>query len=171
MVSGRGRGLFTRYLMAKFSDDFRANAIIMLIGAGFEKDKTKAVNEVYKYYSGKVAKRTLFRWGNGENNPAPAELVTEKKEALADLFENAARIYLAHGIEPDVVSEVSGQASMTAAAIAVDKMQLLRGLPTEIIGLLPEVLAALKVLGQDPADVFNRIIQRAAAQQTADQHG
>lgn len=36
------------------------------------------------------------------------------------------------------------------------------GEATEIVGMLPDVLAALKVLGQEPSDVFNRIIQRAA---------
>jgi hypothetical protein len=148
--------------MAKYTDEFRATAIAMLVGAGFEKNKTKAVDEVAQYYRGKVAKRTLFRWGNGENSPAPAKLVTVKKEDLADVFERVAYTYLKHAESEDVVDEVSGNAAVTTAATAVDKMRLLRGLPTEILGLLPDVLEALRVLGQEPSDVFNRIIQRAA---------
>lgn len=151
--------------MAKYSDEFRASAIAMLEGAGFASSKSKAVEQVERYYKGKVSKRTLFRWGNGENNPAPAKLVTEKKEDLADVFERVAYKYLKHAEHEDVIDEVSGNAAVVTAATAVDKMRLLRGLPTEIISIIPLVVDALKGAGYDPVQVFNDIIAEAAARQ------
>lgn len=109
-----------------------------------------------------VPERTLRRWFTGESNPPPDKTVRTEKKELADLFEDAARIYLSHGVEPEVVAEVSGQSSLTSAAIAVDKMQLLRGLPTEIIALLPAVMKALTEAGYNPAQVFNDLIREAA---------
>lgn len=148
--------------MAKFTDEFRAGAIAMLVGAGFATNKTRACDEVARYYKGAVNARTLMRWGGGENRPAPDKLVVEKKEELADVFERVAYKYLQHAEHQDVIDDVAGNAAVITAATAVDKMRLLRGLPTEIVVMLPDVLAALKVLGQEPSDVFNRIIQRAA---------
>ncbi len=151
--------------MAKYTDEFRASAIAMLAGAGFADNKTKAVEQVATYYKGKVSTRTLFRWGNGENSPAPAKLVTEKKEELADVFERVAYKYLKHAEHEDVIDDVSGNAAVITAATAVDKMRLLRGLPTEIISILPQVVDALKGAGYDPVQVFNDIIAEAAARQ------
>lgn len=151
--------------MAKYTDEFRATAIAMLIGAGFDKNKTRACEEVATYYKGKVSTRTLFRWGNGENNPAPAKLVTEKKEDLADVFERVAYKYLKHAESDDVVDDVSGNAAVITAATAVDKMRLLRGLPTEIISIIPQVVNALESAGYDPVEVFNDLISAAAARQ------
>lgn len=146
----------------QYSDKFRAGIVAMLQSEGYPQTKG-ALARVSAYCH--VPSMTISRWFKAEQNPPPNELVTEKKEELADLFENVARVYVRHAVTPDVVEQVAGQAAVTAAAIAVDKMQLLRGLPTEIIGMLPEVLAALNALGQDPKDVFNRIIQRAATQE------
>lgn len=147
-----------------YDDKFRASAVVMLEAAGYP-NKTGALTEVAAHLG--ISHQLLSNWARATHNPVPQDVLQEEKTALADLFEGAARIYLKHGTDPVVVAEVSGQASMTAAAIAVDKMQLLRGLPTEIVGMLPELMAALAVLGQDPKDVFNRIIQRAAQEANA----
>lgn len=145
-----------------YDDKFRASAVVMLEAAGYP-DQKGALTRVADTLG--VPARTLSRWFNGEQNPPPDQLVTDKKEELADVFERAAYTYLHHALKDDVVSEVSGNAAMIAAATATDKMRLLRGLPTEIVQLLPDVLNALRVLGMSPADVFNGIIQRAAAHQ------
>lgn len=145
-----------------YDDKFRASAVVMLDAAGYP-NKKGALQEVADHLG--ISRQVLTNWAQATHNAPPQDVLQEKKTELADLFENAARIYLAHATTPDVVADVSGNASMTAAAIAVDKMQLLRGLPTEIVGMIPDVIAALRVLGQEPADVFNSIIQRAAAQE------
>jgi hypothetical protein len=48
------------------------------------------------------------------------------------LFESAARKYLAHASKDDVVDQTRGRDAVFSAAIATDKMQLLRNLPTSI---------------------------------------
>lgn len=85
--------------------------------------------------------------------------------ALDTIFEDIARRYLNHAAQDEVVKGTKGKDAVIAAATAVDKMRLLRGLPTEIVQLLPDVVMAIEKLGQNPVDVFNRIIE-AATQQT-----
>lgn len=147
--------------MAKFSDEFRAVAISMLMSQGFAKTPMLAVEATAAYYRGKVSKRTLYRWGNGENNPAPAKLVTEKKEELADVFERVAYKYLAHAESQDVIDDVAGNSAVVTAATAVDKMRLLRGLPTEIVQIIPDLVSAIQRSGDDPEQVFRRLLERA----------
>lgn len=150
----------------RYDDKFRASAVVMLEAAGYP-NVEGALTRVAKEQQ--IPRETLRRWARGLNNPPPPELVTEKKEELADVFERVAYKYLKHAEQQDVIEDVSGNSAVITAATAVDKMRLLRGLPTEIVGLLPEVLEALAVLGQNPVDLFNRIIQRAAAQRA--EHG
>lgn len=150
--------------MAKYSDEYRAVAISALMAAGFAENKTKAVKDVARYYRGAIPERTLFRWGSGENSPAPAKLVIEKKEELADVFERVAYKYLAHAEHEDVIDDVSGNAAVITAATAVDKMRLLRGLPTEIVEVLPGLVSAMQQAGLSPADVFNNMLARLNAQ-------
>lgn len=138
---------------------FRASAVAILCGAGYPDDPYQLEKVATRLG---VLSRTLRRWYKGENAPPPAELVTQEKRALADIFEDVARTYLNHALDADVVGDTAGNVAVTAAAISVDKMQLLRGLPTEIIGLVPQVMKALEDAGYDPVQVFNDLIAEAA---------
>lgn len=119
-------------------------------------------------------KSSLWRWLQA-TPPAAVQPVAEsvqpiKKaaaEALDAFFERTAHAYLQHANLPEVIAETKGPQAVTAAAIAVDKMRLLRDLPTEIVTLLPGVLRALDQLQIRPADVFQSIIEEAAAQHGA----
>lgn len=146
----------------KYTDEFKAGCVAMLIGSGYP-DNPYKLKEVARYND--VEHRTLRRWWKQESGAPPAELVTQQKTALADVFEAVAYKYLEQALDEDVISESSGKDAVVTAATAVDKMRLLRGLPTEIVQLLPDVVAAIESLGMTPADVFNGIIQRAAQQQ------
>lgn len=146
----------------QYSDKFRAGIVAMLQSEGYPEQKG-ALARVSAYCQ--VPAMTISRWFKQTNNPPPNELVTEKKEELADLFEKAARVYITHAVKDDVVDQVAGQAAMTAAGIAVDKMQLLRGLPTAIISIIPQVVKALEDAGYDPVKVFNDLIAEAATKQ------
>jgi len=153
-------------VMAKrksYDDKFRASAVVMLQAQGYP-EKKGALTSVANHLS--VPAMTISRWFNAAQNPPPNILVNEKKEELADLFEDAARTYLKHAVNEDVVDNVPGQAALTAAAIAVDKMQLLRNLPTAIISIVPQVVKALEAAGYDPVQVFNDLIAQAAAEQS-----
>lgn len=144
-----------------YDDKFRASAVVMLQAAGYP-DKKGALTYVAEHL--KVPAMTISRWFNSRQNAPPNELVTEKKAELADLFEDAARAYLQHAVNPLVIEEVPGQAAMTAAAIATDKMQLLRGLPTSIVAVLPDLVKAMEAAGLNPSDVFNNMLARLHAQ-------
>lgn len=147
----------------QYDDQFRSSAVVMLKGAGYP-DTLGALANVAKHL--KVPARTLSRWFNGEQNPPPDRMVMDKKEDLADLFEQAARLYVGHAMTKDVVEETRGKDALIAAATAVDKMRLLRDLPTEIVAVLPVIVQAVELMkahGHEPSQVFERIIQRYAA--------
>ena len=81
---------------------------------------------------------------------------------LDEMFEEVATRYLEHALEDDVIDEVRGQSAVTAAAIATDKMRLLRGLPTEIIAMMPGLVNAIQERGLNPTAVFQAIYDRLA---------
>lgn len=142
----------------RYDDVFRASAVVMLEAAGYPEQKgalTRVAAEL------KMHERTLSRWFHREQNPAPDNLVSNKKAELADIFEDVARKYLGHASRVDVIEDVAGNTAVIAAATAVDKMRLLRGLPTEIIGLMPALIEALQAADMDPVTTFERMIQRA----------
>lgn len=89
------------------------------------------------------------------------ELQAQAEQALDDMFEAVARKYLAHAAQDDIVADTKGKDAVITAATAVDKMRLLRDLPTEIVGLMPAVVAALEAAGMDPVTTFERLVQRA----------
>lgn len=131
---------------------------------------------------------TIHRWWNeasgekkneNENRkpavstrPITPELMQEAEIALDDLFETVARRYLRHALDDKALEKLGGKDAVTAAAIAVDKMRLIRGLPTAIVEIMPVVVKlheALESAGLNPADVFERMIQRVQAERiTAD---
>ena len=141
-----------------YDDKFRASAVVMLEAAGYPTEKGALARTAA--HCG-VPSPTLHRWFHGKNNPPPSELVTEKKGELADLFENAAYKYISHSVKVEVIEETKGKDAIMAAAVAVDKMRLLRGLPTEIVVLVPGFIEAIKKLGQDPEVVMRKAIERA----------
>lgn len=142
----------------RYTDEERASLVAMLTSEGYP-DKKGALQKVATY--AQVPHPTLHRWFTEKNNPPPSELVQEKKKDLADLFEDAARKYLERAVSEDAVDGTFGKDAVIAAATATDKMRLLRGLPTEIVALIPGVVQAIQDMGQSPAAFFNRIIQRA----------
>lgn len=146
--------------MAKYSDDYRAQVITMLDAAGYSENKTKAVIEVFHYLNGRVPKRTLYRWGNRENRPAPAKLVTEKKGDLADALESLIWQLVEHATDQDTIDAMSGREASTSIGIYVDKVRLLRGLPTEIVAIMPDFVEALQTAGKDPKEFMSRVIDR-----------
>lgn len=141
-----------------YTAKFKADCIAFLIGAGYP-DNPYKLEETAKYVG--VPSRTLRRWFNGENGTPPADVVTQQKTDLAALFERVSERYLEHALDDDVIEEMSGKDAVIAAATATDKMRLLRGLPTEIIEVVPQLVAALKEAGLDPVATFNQMLQKA----------
>lgn len=87
----------------------------------------------------KVAQATLRKWRdaasgatNGEGVAVSEEKRDLKKADLSDLLETLAR-NIVGSITDDDLSDAPLKDRMTAAGIAVDKMQLLRSKPTAIV--------------------------------------
>lgn len=142
----------------RYTDEERAGLVVMLQGEGYP-ETLGALSKVATY-SG-VPKRTLRRWFKGTNGQPPDKVVRLKKEDLADKFENIAYVMLDHAGGTDVIEEMKGKDAVMSAAIATDKMRLLRGLPTEIVSIIPDFIQAIENMGQSPRDVMDRIIQRS----------
>lgn len=110
----------------RYDDKFRAGAIALLEAAGWpntEGAMTRTANHL------KIPVRTLSRWANQENNPAPDELVIEKKADLADLL--TAEIEAALNAMGTARADASYRDLGTVIGILTDKLQLITGGPTE----------------------------------------
>ena len=144
----------------RYTDEERASLVVMLESEGYP-GKLGALTKVSEY--SKVPKRTLRRWFKGENGKPPDKVVRLKKEDLADKFEGIAYAMLDHAGGNDIIEEMQGKDAVMSAAIATDKMRLLRGLPTEIVEIIPtiqDIYKALQEKGLEPGAVFGRMKQR-----------
>ena len=111
-----------------YDDKFRASAVTMLEAAGYP-DRKGALAEVAK--ACKVQERTLSRWFNGEQNPPPDQMVSEKRADLKEMLR--AEIDAALLAMPGARADASYRDMGTVAAILIDKLQLLENKPTERI--------------------------------------
>lgn len=159
--------------MAIYDDKYKATTIALIRATGYPHNEYGLV-EVHDDLKKKSPKgtrvpsvRTLQRWFHKQEGSPPDNVVVEQKKALAELFEEAAYKYVNHAMHEDVVSDTTGPQAMIAAGTAVDKMRLLRGLPTEIVQIIPEVVSALQAAGEDPQQVFQRLIEAANARVNA----
>ena len=101
---------------------------------------------------GKVTARSVRNWAQGAERKFPEKSDPEEiaRQTLDNLFEEVAYAYLNHAKKAQVIADSKGKEAVTAAAIATDKMRLLRGLPTAIIDVLPGFLEAAEKGGVDP---------------------
>lgn len=96
---------------------------------------------------------------NDEIDITPDEALEQAALELDDAFEQIAHRYLTHAAKPKVIQDTRGKDAVMAAAIAVDKMRLIRGLPTAVVQVLPVIIDKITALGLSPADYFNAMIQ------------
>lgn len=112
--------------MARYSDEFRAQAIMLLEMNGYPETKG-ALLKTAKYLG--IPQRTLSRWARRQSNPPPDILVHKKnfdlQQAIKD--ELQAIVYELPLARPDADYRELG----TIFAILVDKLQLLEGKATE----------------------------------------
>ena len=74
---------------------------------------------------------TLRKWANGKHiNNAVLQKEQQKKQSLAELFEEVARAYIARALDLGAIDDTRGKDAVIAAATALDKLQLLIGAPT-----------------------------------------
>lgn len=126
--------------MARYTDEFRAQAIVMLQAAGWPEKKGVLVQVAHRLG---IQYRTLARWARRERNPAPDKLVYEKafdlKRALQD--EIQAILEEMPNARPDADFRELG----TVLGIAIDKLQLLEGKATERIEMMTDDERAARI--------------------------
>jgi hypothetical protein len=149
--------------MGKFSDSYRASAVVMLQSEGYPDDPFAVgrVHEYLKQSSPCPTKTSLKNWFVGASNPPPSKILDDKKRDMADEFKELIWLLVDHAKTPDTISDMSGQQAITSVGILVDKMRLLMGLPTQIVGIIPDVVTALERAGENPELVFKRLIETA----------
>lgn len=133
----------------------------------------EALAEVQCALGKKVGKTTVHSWfkksGNSEFGTVQKNGTRSEQDELDELaaltldrmFEKIAQRYLVNAYKASKVEDMDGKALVTAAAIAVDKMRLLRDLPTEIVTVLPDFLQALRSIGYEPNIFIQQVIQKA----------
>lgn len=119
--------------MARYSDEFRAQAVLMLEAAGYPETKG-ALTKTARALGIKVM--TLSRWGRRTQNPPPNKLVSEKVFDLKEALLNEVQAILEEfpNARPDADYRELG----TVLGIVVDKLQLLDGKATERVEILTE---------------------------------
>ncbi|MBX3081702.1 MAG: hypothetical protein KF716_08700 [Anaerolineae bacterium] len=76
------------------------------------------------------------------------EGMAQAEIALDQIFEQIVRVYADHALEEGVIKEAKARDSVVIAATALDKMRLLRGLPTEIVSVVPDLILISEALHQ-----------------------
>lgn len=120
--------------MARWSDEFRAHAVVLLQVEGYP-DKKGAITRISNQL--KVPVTTLRRWFEGQSNPPPAEIVSIKKEQIIELLRG--EIYNALKEMPKAIWDADYKELATSMAIMVDKLQLLEGEPTARTEIIHEL--------------------------------
>lgn len=110
----------------RYTDKFRANAVVMLEAQGYP-DRKGALAAVSNHL--RVPPSTLAGWFKSYRNPPPTEVRDEKKGDLVDWIQD--ELIAIFGDMPDARQDASYRDLATAAGILIDKKQLLTGKPTE----------------------------------------
>ncbi len=106
----------------RYSDQEKSDALVALAANGGNIKKTATDLG--------IPQMTLASWAKGNVHPEVTKLRDEKKAPLADALEDLARKMI--GAAPDKIGETTLQPLITSLGIAIDKMQVLRGKPTNI---------------------------------------
>ncbi len=138
-----------------YDDQFRASAVVMLRSQGYP-EMAGALSIVAKHL--KVPASTLSRWYKGTSNPPPSNIVNTKKKDLRTLYLD--EIYEIMNVLPDKREDASYGTLASAQGIFFDKIRLLDNLPTEIVGVLPDLIGAMERQGLKPSDVFQAMLER-----------
>lgn len=110
----------------RYTDEFRASAVVMLQAAGYP-NTDGALAHIAKSIA--VPHNTLRNWFHGKHNPPPSDLRQEKKGEIVDLLRD--EIYGILGEMPNKREFAKYQELATSLGIAIDKLQLLSGEPTD----------------------------------------
>jgi transposase-like protein len=119
--------------MARYTDEFRAQAIVMLEAAGWPERKGALVRVAHTLG---IKYQTLSRWARGKYNPPPNKTVHVKGFDMVQALRDEIRAILEEmpNARPDADFKELG----TVLGIIVDKLQLLEGKATERIEMMSD---------------------------------
>lgn len=114
----------------------------------------------------KLSRTNVWRWWRHyeQMQPETATDATAKNAGMNDteldeLFERAARKFVNHALRDELLIWTSSKDAIIAAGVAVDKMRLLRDLPTEIIGAAPVLTELAEFLKEHNLDMSAAVRQ------------
>lgn len=116
--------------MARYTDEERAQHVLMLEASGYPKKKGALMQ--YSKLSG-IPHPTLSRWYRGVQNPPPNKSVRIKKRELKDALKDLIFDLVSHA--HDAAKDAGLDPVMRGVGIATDKLLLLQDQPTVIIKL------------------------------------
>lgn len=118
--------------MAQYSDDYKTSAVLMLEASGYP-DKEGALESVYKALrrGGKQgpARTSLSNWYTRSKHSGASTTLEQKRAELQEVIRD--EVYAALGAAGAAREDASYKDLITAAAILIDKLQLLNGGATE----------------------------------------
>ena len=112
----------------RFSDDERATYVAMLVAEGYP-TRVGALLKVSSFAG--IHTNVLRRWWKGTQNPPPTQLVIQKKAEIGERIEGIVHQVL--DLLPDALELADARELITALGVSVDKLQLVKGHPTERI--------------------------------------
>lgn len=142
-----------------YDQRFKEQFIIELIEAGYP-DNEYAMQEVLKRHN-KPTRITALRWWHeyrDRQNPHLSKNVQELKTDIADRLDDLAHKLIDRALDGNTVDGLREREVFTALGITLDKLRIWRDLPTHIIQGLPDLIIALEEIGEDPQDVFRRMV-------------
>lgn len=103
---------------------------------------------------------------SGSRKPTKS-LTFDPNAAAIEQWRQTRIAYLKRANEPSAVLWTEGKDAVAAAERAQKMEQLLAGLPTEIVGMLPELLQSLQAINLNPSDIFAGMLAKAKAEAEA----
>lgn len=95
-----------------------------------------------------------------------AEEISRQRKQMAQetpldiKLERAAHKFIDHAVQDELLMWTNSKDAILAAAMAIDRMQLLRNIPPEIVSILPQLVEAYNNHGEKFVNILNKIILR-----------
>jgi hypothetical protein len=87
--------------------------------------------------------------------------VNQQMRAYTSRFEAIVDAYTERALDPEVIDETGARDAVVTAAVAVDKLLKMNGIPPYLISMMPDVLGAIQALGMEPEAFFTQLVSRA----------
>lgn len=98
-----------------------------------------------------------------DGTPRSVAPINREGWSLEQKLEAAAHKFLDHALRDELLIWLSAKDAMSSASIAIEKLRLTRGQPTEIVEVVSELIAELERGGADARAAFQVMLNKARA--------